>query len=251
MKILVLLFCVLAAAFAWYLYTVKPGPLQGIVRNAQGLEVLVSRARPSLLFEPSASMQLVASGFKTVRPKDRRLDAEGVRVSFAVYRDQLGELVTALAETPGEWQWVAGSHLPYPVLRRVEEPYGEGERIETLYESLFLLDAAKDPFPDPRAKEKVLVYRAKFLLFFRKMQVLFEYHEPIAADKARTLDLEPAVLRDFAARGRAACRVRFFAKEEAKERFSKLRPLSAADSAFQRTLIAYWLGEIKHPGSNR
>ncbi|MBO4335002.1 MAG: DUF4851 domain-containing protein [Desulfovibrio sp.] len=251
MKLFALLFCIVVAAFVWYLSTTKPGPLQGVVVNEQGLEVLASRARPSVLFQPASSMQLAALGYKTVRPEDRRLSGEGVRVSFAVYRNGQGELVTALAESPGEWQWVAGEHVPYAVLRKVEEPYGDGPKPETLYESLFLLDAAKDPFPDPRASEKVLVYRAKFLLFFRKMQVLFEYREPLSNAQARSIDLEPAFLRDFAARGRAACRVLFPAKAEAKELLAKLKPLAAGDSSFNRVLIAYWLGELKHPGSNR
>ncbi len=249
MKFLILFFCCVVGVGIWYLATTRPGPLQGIVQE-HGLEVLASRARPKLLFRPQPAMRLEQYGYKTVRPEDRRLQAEGVRVSFAVYRDTRGQLVTALAESPGEWTWIAAHHSPYPVLRQVEEPYGDRDRQETLYESLYVLDADHYPFPDPRAREKILVYRAKFLLFFRKMQVLFEYHEPLALDHARTIDLDPVFLRDFAARARASCQVLFPSKEAYTEVMASMRPLAAAEG-IQRKPLARWLGELKHPGANR
>lgn len=231
-------------------------PMQGMVRLEGAEPVLISRARPQVFFRPATDMVLLDAGWKSVRPDDRRLDTESVRLSFAVYANTKGLLVTALAESPGDWEWIPAHHVPYPALRTVDEPYDK----EHIYESIFVLKPSQDPFYTAfaeafpsKAKDTtpILVYRGKFLLFGRSMQVIFEYHESIDAEMAKTMDLRSDYMRDFAARGRAACTVAFpikAAMEGLKSRMSRLRP---AKEGYERATLSTWLGEIKHPGSGR
>ena len=139
-------------------------------------------------------------------------------------------------------EWEAAHHCPYKTLRETEEPYGKERR----YQSVFVLDEKNDPFE--RGLTKVLVVRSKFLLFFRKMQVIAEYHEPLSNEQARIIDLDPKYIRSFLERAEAACQVRFQANQDELANPEKLSP---AGNSISRTKLAKWLGEIHHPGHGR
>ncbi|MCR4667085.1 MAG: DUF4851 domain-containing protein [Desulfovibrio sp.] len=249
MKVLAIA-CFLVIGALFFVYVCKENPRQGMSALEDGQMCLVSRARPAFYCIPDSNFSLVNAGWKSVRPTDRRLDSEGVRLSLAVYQEKTekkGLLVTAIAETPGEWEWVAAHHVPFHTLRTAEAPYG----MEKIYESLFILDSKQNPFAVGEAEGKFLVYRGKFLLCFRKSQLLIEYHEPISEEEARIIDLNPDFQRAFVERGRHACTVRFIRKGENisyVENPEKFEPLG---DAYSRERLGTWLGELKHPGGNR
>ena len=218
----------------------KQAPLQGMILM-DGQSVLASRARPAVILIPN-NMHLERCGWKTVRPKDRRLESENVRVSLAEYRSANAQMICALAETSGEVEWEAPHHVPYPTLRVHDEPYGK----ERLYESLFLLDPGNDPF----SGERVLVMRAKFLLFFQKMQAIIEYREPVSNADARTIDLNSQALKAFVERAHASFTVLFPGDDEKKTVFAGIEKLAPMDG-ISREKLAAWLGEVKHPGHGR
>ena len=234
--------------FMAYHYVNFGQTLHGLYEH-EGQEVLASRARPAFYFVPSKDFNLQVAGWQSVRSPERRLEAETVRLNLAIYQRQKpkAELITALAECPGEWEWIPAHHSPYPTLRAVDEPYGS----QRLYEFIYLLAADKDPLGECPATKQLLVYRAKFLPFFRKMQVLFEYREELTPELARNLDLKPEVLRAFAERARHSCQVNFLEQSEAKSFKPPLQKLTVFEEKFSRDRLGFWLGELKHPGGNR
>ena len=255
MKYLVLLLVLLVGAFIFFQVMHADAPFTGLL-HYEGQEVLGQRARPCVLFVPRSDAELIFSGVKNVRPEDFRLRSESVRLSLALYRlgpaqgaGRTAQLVTALAECPGEWEWEAGHHSPYKSLRSVDEPYGK----ERLYETLYLLTAAADPFALAEEPDVLLVYRAKFVPFFRKVQILFEYRELLTKKEAELLDLQPDRLKAFAERGRTSCRVLFAEKEEGSRLMTHLSPLKTSEgaAALEREKLARWLGVLQHPGANR
>lgn len=217
-------------------------PLQGMTESENGLPVLLSRARPAVLFAPADDARFLSAGLRSLRPETRTSQGGDARIWFALYGSGQGTLVTALAEAPDPWIWDAAHHSPFPPLRQLQyEQQGE-----TLYESLLCLTAEQDPFCAEGGA--CLVYRATFLLNFRKMQVIVEYHEPLEASRVRDIAHQEAVLNAFQERGRAACAVRFPDKAEAARAARDFQPLSQADPRFSRTVLSRWTGELQRAG---
>lgn len=218
-------------------------PLQGMTTEPEtGLSVVVSRARPAVMFAPAEDMLFISAGWRTLRPATRTSQEGDARIWFALYGKGEGTLVTALAEASDPWLWEAAHHAAFPPLRELQyEQNGE-----MLYESLLRLTADQDPFCAEGGA--CLVYRAKYLLNFQKMQVIVEYHEPLKASQARDIAFQEAALNAFQERGRAACAVRFPDKAAMKRATQDFQPLSQADERFSRTALSRWVGELQRTG---
>ncbi len=215
-------------------------PMRGLVHiPAASQQVLVSRVRPAVFFVPAQDMVLQSAGWRDLIPQTSISLPGNARLWFAIYGNGKGTLITAFAEATDPWMWDHGHHEPFPVMQAVQYEH-EGQ---TLYESLMLLQAGQDPFDHAHAA--CLVYRAKFVLQFRKMLVIVEYHEPVAAESARDAVFEPKILNDFREHGRYACTVTFpdkAAQESLKENISAL---GTADKTFSRTALSRWVGEMR------
>lgn len=242
MKIVAIFLVLALAGVGFYFLAANDPPRRGVIPADNGQMVLAARVKPCVIFDPDPSFKLVLSGFKTIRPDDRKLNSESARVYLALYTKEQAKLITVLAETAGELEWEPAHHCPYPTLRDTEEPYGSEER----YQSVFLLKAKQNPFTQDGGL--VLVARSKFLLFFRKMQVIAEYHEPISPERAKNIDLEPAYILSFLERADAACKVLFQTERDLKSQIVKL---SSAGDSVSRVKLAKWLGEVNYPGHGR
>jgi len=239
--VLLLLFVVLAGAYAIKHLGAQP-PLRGMAQDqTSGVQALVSRTRPPLVIVPNPTLSLGASGWRSLSPRTRRSIAGDARLWFALYQHGEGRLVTALAEAENNWVWEPAHHSPYPVLRELQYDY-QGQ---TLYESLYQLPVREDPFGSGLPEnEHVLVYRAKFLLFFRKMQVLVEYREPLPADKALDVRYDMPLLNAFQDRARKQWEVIFPGKEDMARLAPEVQKMATAPADFSRGSLSRWVGEM-------
>lgn len=240
--LLVMALCVVALCL---LAGCSSQPLQGMTTDAEtGLPVVVSRARPAVVFAPAEDMRFIDAGWRTLRPATRTSQEGDARLWFALYGRGEGRLITALAEASEPWLWEAAVHAPFPSLRELQyEQNGE-----MLYENLLCLTAEQDPFCAESGASACLVYRARFLLNFRKMQVIVEYHEPLEAARVRDIAFQEAALNAFQERARTACAVRFPDKAAMKRVTREFQPLSQADARFSRTGLSRWVGEMQRTG---
>lgn len=229
-------------------------PLQGMVRVPESrVAVLVSCARPAVYFLPAQDMTGREAGWRTVRPKTRSTAEGSARLSLALYDNSTGMLVTALAQADDNWQWEAPHHTPFPAIYTHVEPFPYetgGENLpEQLHESLYVLDAAHNPFAALAVNRDAahLVYRAKSVLFFGQMQVFFEYHEPLDAESARHLRADSPLVEPFMLRARQACSMRFPQREQAASMKDGLERLEPVAEVLSRTALARWLGELHNP----
>lgn len=240
MKALLILAVLILAGLAGCRLLGQQPPLRGMLQDDAGQRVLISRARPAVIFAPADGMRLCASGWRSLAPESRTTEPGNARLWFATYENGTGLLITALAEAETPWRWEPAQHCPYPALRTLHyEQDGE-----MLYESLFCLTAEQDAF-HAHDGQSCLVYRAAFLLDFRQMQVIAEYHEPLDPVLARDVAYDAARLNAFQDRARRACRILFpekTAQAELKERIQKMDP---ADDAFSRTRLSRWVGEMQ------
>ncbi|MBQ3058967.1 MAG: DUF4851 domain-containing protein [Desulfovibrio sp.] len=244
MKIL-LIFSVLAlaAVFAVKHLAGQP-PLRGMVMYASpALPALASRARPEIILIPDAGMQLRGAGWRSLSPRTRKSIDGDARLWFACYQQGEGRLVTALAEAENQWQWEAAHHPPFPVLRQLQYDY----KGQTLYESLYVLPVAEDPFAQGLPEDShVLIYRAKFLLFFRKMQIIVEYREALPDQQGPVQDIafETARLNAFQTRARTTWQAVFPDRQEMAALASDMQKLDTAPSQFSRRKLSRWVGEM-------
>lgn len=239
MKIFLILAIMVLAGLAGCRLLGQQPALRGMVKNDTGQTVLVSRARPAVMFAPAEDMRLLSAGWRSLSPESRLTDPGNARLWFATYENGTGLLVTALAEAEDPWEWEAAHHSPYPALRSLQ--YEQDGQM--LYESLFCLAPDQDAF-HAHDDQPCLVYRAKFLLDFQRMQVIAEYHEPLAPALARDVAHDDARLDAIRDRGRQACRILFpdrAMQESLKEHIQKL---DTADKAFSRTRLSRWTGEM-------
>lgn len=220
-------------------------PLQGMTTDAAtGLPVLLSRARPAMSFAPADDMRFRSAGWRSLQPKTRTSQKGDARIWFVIYDKGQGTLITALAEAADPWEWEAAHHAAFSPLRELQyEQHGE-----MLHESLFCLTSDQDPFCAHEGAEACLVYRAKFLLNFRKMQVIVEYHEPLEAARIRDIAFQEPVLNAFQERGRAACAIYFLDKAASGEAAKDFQPLSQADARYSRSMLSRWTGELQQSG---
>ena len=244
MKTALLLVMALFVAALFLLAGCSSQPLQGMTTEPEtGLSVVVSRARPAVMFAPAEDMRFISAGWRSLRPATRTSQEGDARIWFALYGRGEGTLVTALAEASDPWLWEAAHHSAFPPLRELQyEQNGE-----MLYESLLRLTAEQDPFCT-EGGAACLVYRAKYLLNFRKMLVIVEYHEPLEASRVRDIAFQEAALNAFQERGRAACAVHFPDKAAMKRATQDFQPLSQADERFSRTALSHWVGELQRTG---
>lgn len=244
MKTALLLVMALFVAALFLLAGCSSQPLQGMTTEPEtGLSVVVSRARPAVMFAPAEDMRFISAGWRSLRPETRTSQEGDARIWFALYGRGEGTLVTALAEASDPWLWEAAHHAAFPPLRELQyERNGE-----MLYESLLRLTAEQDPFCS-EGGAACLVYRAKYLLNFRKMLVIVEYHEPLEASRVRDIAFQEAALNAFQERGRAACAVHFPDKADMKRAAQDFQPLSQADGRFSRTALSRWVGELQRTG---
>ena len=243
MKLLVLFCVLLVGGYMIVQHFSGQPPLQGVVLDeARRQALLVSRARPAVVLTPGSGFETVTGGWRTLGPKTRRGIAGDARLWFTLHeRQEGGRLVTALAEAHNQWLWEAAQHSPFPVMRESRYDW-QGE---TLYESIYQLPVAEDPFgQDWPADGHVLVYRAKFLLFFRKMQVLVEYREPLAAAKARDARDDAPLLNAFRDRARQCWQVNFPDRTELASLAPEMQKLEPAPDRFSRGLLSRWVGEM-------
>ena len=204
--------------------------------------VIVSRARPPLTFAPAADMQLKSLGNRTLRPKTRHSVDGDARIWFAVYGNGTGTLVTAVADTEGDWEWEAAHHPAFPAIRAQQYAY----KGETLYESLMQLDGDSDPFCTDHAA--CLAYRAKLLLNFRKTQVIMEYHEPVPEAQVRNIAFDGAALNAFQQRARKACEILMTDKAWLEANIKEFKKLDGAEDRYSRTRLSRWVGEVEREG---
>ncbi|MBQ7586250.1 MAG: DUF4851 domain-containing protein [Desulfovibrionaceae bacterium] len=241
MKIIFIFLFLIVGGVVLYQWGSRQPPLQGMILNSQGEGVLASRAKPLVIFEPASTFRLKSYGYKTVKAQDQRQSGESVRLNLAIYEDdKQAQLITALAEASRDFEWEAAHHCPYPTLLQIEEPYDK----ERIYKSFFILEAKADPFA---LYPKVLVARSKFLLFFRRMQVIMEYREPISKEQARVIDLDPSYLNAFRSRALQSCEVTFANQGFDLDHLEKLAP--AGD--FSRSKLSKWLGEVQPRAAGR
>lgn len=243
MKIVLLaLFLVIAGGYALKHLAIQP-PLRGMAFDpALGQQLLVSRTRPSLIMMPDAVFTMRASGWRSLAPKTRRSIAGDARLWFILYQQGQGKLVFALAEAENQWKWEAAHHSPFPVLRELQYDYMG----QTLYESLYQLSSKEDPFAGEMSENvHMLIYRAKFLLFFRQMQVIIEYREPLPYEHVRDVRSDGALLSDFQERARQQWQVHFPDKEELAALTPHLTKMDTAPSEFARSKLSRWVGEMQ------
>ncbi len=240
-----LLFAAILGVALCLLAGCKSQPLQGVTSEPEtGRPILISRARPAVIFAPARDMDFREAGLRGLRPASRVSQEGDARVWFAVYGNGRGTLATALAEAADPWEWEAAHHSPFPALRELQyEKNGQ-----TLYESLLRLTAEQDPFCPGEGASVCLVYRAKYLLQFRKMLVIVEYHEPLEPSRARDVAFQEATLNAFQERGRAACEARFPDKAAMERAAGDFQPLSPADDRFSRARLSRWVGEVQRVG---
>lgn len=240
----ILLVMALCVAVLCLLAACSSPPLQGMTASPEtGKPVLVSRARPAVLFAPAEDLRFMTAGWRGLRPEARTSEEGSARLWFAVYEGNRGTLVTALAEAAEPWVWEAAHHAPFPPLRQLQyERHGK-----TLHEILLCLTAEQDPFCSDGGAA-CLVYRATFLLHFRKMRAVVEYHEALEGSRIRDIAFQEGVLNAFQERGRAACDVRFPDKEEMARVTREFQPLSPADGRFSRRNLSRWIGELQRTG---
>ena len=251
MKIAMLLLVLAVSVFLVARYAVQQPPLQGMKVAGDGASCLVSCARPAVICSPVKDMRLLYAGWRDLRPQSRSAVSGGpAKLWFSVYANARGMLLLALAESGDEWEWEAGWHCPYKTLRQIDYQYAG----QTLYESLYVLRKADDPFPcselSPADNDVFLVCRSKFLLFFRKMQVICEYRETVSAETARTADLNPDLLRSFEQRARSAFAVAFPDKAQFEDLRTGIVRMDA-DKKAERIKLNHWVGMIEHPGHQR
>lgn len=249
---LLLIVAVIVAGGLFAMRFMTGKPLQGMVHVPEAkTAVLASRARPAVYFVPAPDMTGREAGWGTVRPKSRTSIEGDARLSLAIYDNGAGMLVTALAEAQQDkWKWEAAHHTPFPAIYTHIEPfsYGSGgsDLPEQLHESVYVLDAAHNPFAalavDPQTAH--LVYRAKSVMFFNQMQVLYEYHEPLKADAVRDMRTDSPLFDPFLQRARQACDLRFPNREQAKAMAEDMQRLETAAEVLSRTKLARWLGEL-------
>ena len=248
---LLLIIAVIAAGWLFAMGFMTGKPLQGMVHVPEAKTlVLVSRARPAVYFVPAPDMTGRETGWRTVSLKSRTSVEGDARLSMAIYDNGTGMLVTALAEARDKWEWEAAHHTPFPAIYTHIEPFpyesGGSDLPEQLHESVYVLDAGHNPFAtvatDQRASH--LVYRAKSVMFFNQMQVLYEYHEPIKAGMARDMRTDSPLFDPFLQRARQACSLRFPSREQAKALADGIQHLEPAADVFTRTKLARWLGEL-------
>ena len=185
MKIVLCIAALLLCGFYLSKYAFDRPPLRGMGQEGTAdMPVLVSRARPVVTFAPAKDISLTDAGWCSLSPETRLSVPGNGRLWFTAYKNDVGLLITALAEAESPWLWEAAHHHPFPVLRVGTIPYAG----ETLHETLYTLSADADPFQplhDAAKNAPCLVYRAKLLLDFQQMQVIIEYHEPITQEQAR------------------------------------------------------------------
>lgn len=249
MKIALLL--LLVVCLASLLLACDRLPLRGLTNDADGERpVLLSRARPSVLFAPAADLPFETAGWRSLSPKTQDSLLGSARVWFAIYEQPSDagprKLVTALAEAEDPWIWEVAHHPPFPVLRSLEYE----QRGQRLFETLYVMEPEDNPFYGTGMSDPCLVYRAKFLLDFRKMQVLVEYHEPVDADTARDAAHDEARLNALRDRGRKACLVVFPDKKEQERLKKDFRKLDVAEMDISRNRLSRWVGDMQRHGHN-
>lgn len=249
MKIALLL--LLVACLASLLLACDRLPLRGLTDDADGQRpVLLSRARPSVLFAPAADLPFETGGWRSLSPKTQDSLLGSARIWFALYESdgqaQPHKLVTALVEAEDPWIWESAEHAPFPVLRDLVYEH----RGQQLFESLYVLEPEDNPFYGTGMSDPCLVYRAKFLLDFRKMQVIVEYHEPVDADVARDAAHDEARLNALRDRGRKACLVVFPDKKEQERLKKDFRKLDVAEGEISRNRLSRWVGDMQRHGHN-
>ena len=249
MKIALLL--LLVACLACLLSACDRLPLRGLTDDADGQRpVLLSRARPSVLFAPAADLPYETAGWRSLSPKTEDSLLGSARIWFALYDMPSDEaprkLVTALAEAEDPWLWETAQHAPFPVLRELSYEH-HGQR---LFESLYVLEPEDNPFYGTGMSDPCLVYRAKFLLDFRKMQVIVECHEPVDPDVARDAAHDEARLNALRDRGRKACLVVFPDKKEQERLKKNFRKMDVAEMDISRNRLSRWVGDMQRHGHN-
>ena len=249
MKIVLYIAALLLCGFYLLKYVVDRPPLRGMGQGGTAnMPVLVSRARPVVTFAPAKDMRLIAAGWCSLSPETRLSVPGNGRLWFTAYKNDIGLLITALAETEVPWLWEAAHHPPFPVLRGGATPY----KGETLHETLYTLTANADPFHPLQAAAKdapCLVYRAKLLLDFQHMQVIIEYHEPTTQEQARDIAYDLPYLNAFQERGRAACSIVLPGKSNGDVLPRRIDKIPVADKAISRTKLSRWTGEMQRRGS--
>ena len=130
---------------------------------------------------------------------------------------------------------------PFPVLRQLQYEH-KGEQ---LFESIYVMEPEDNPFYGAGMTDPCLVYRAKFLLDFRQMQVLVEYYEPVDSDAARDAAHDEACLNALRDRGRKACLVVFPDKAEQERLKKDFRKMSTADMDISRNRLSRWVGDME------
>ncbi|MBQ9406285.1 MAG: DUF4851 domain-containing protein [Desulfovibrio sp.] len=237
MKFLFFFMALLVGAFSLVKFLGPQQPLRGLTHIPEATQsALASRARPVVLFVPAVDMELQTAGWRDLSPQTRVTEAGNARLWFAMYGNGTGVLVTALAEATDPWLWLHGQHEPFPVLQAVQYAHGG----QTLYETIMVLQPGQNPFAPAQAV--CLAYRAKFVLQFRKMQAIVQYHEIVDAATAHDAAFTPQLLHAFRKRGRTACNVVFPDKVETmKEAMTALPP---ADAVFSRSALSRWAGEM-------
>lgn len=247
MKIALLL--LLLAGLAGLLLACDRLPLCGLTGDEEH-PALLSRARPSVLFAPAADMTAESAGWRSLTPKTQDSLLGAARVWFVVYEKATdagpARLVTALAEAEDPWRWEDARHAPFPALRQLQYEY----RGEQLHESLYVMEPEDNPFYGPGMTDPCLVYRAKFLLAFRKMQVIAEYYEPVDSAVARDAAHDEARLNALRDRGRRTCLVVFPDKAEQERLKKDFRKLDAADRDISRNRLSRWVGDMERNAHN-
>ena len=235
MKIVLLL--LLFVCLAGLLLACDRLPLRGLTGDEEH-PVLLSRARPSVLFAPAAGLSPESAGWRSLTPKTQDSLLGSARVWFVIYEKTTeagpARLVTALAEAEDPWRWEDARHAPFPVLRQLQYAY-KGEQ---LHESLYVMEAEDNPF------------YGTFLLAFRQMQFLMEYYEPVDGDIARDAAHDEARLNALRDRGRKACLLAFPDKAEQERLKKNFRKMDPADRDISRNRLSRWVGDMERNAHN-
>ena len=241
-----LVLVVLVLAFAGFLFSqfALQKPLRGLAQTPGGKErLLLSRARPALTFALRENLPLLASGWCSIQPESRVSLPGNARLQLAVHGHDRGVIVCAVADAEGRWEWDGGHHAPFPTLRDSQRDLGA----HTLFETVYVLDAGRDPFCT-NTGPACLVHRTKLLLEFRKCQILLEYHEDIPANLLASIAHENDYLNAFQERARTAATIVRLERNEAEIMARNMVRLNTLERAISRRELARWTGRMHRRG---
>lgn len=239
-------------------------PLRGMATVQGAPSVLLSRARPPLSFALDPKLRLLNAGWCDVRPETNVNDKGSARLWIATYAHEGGSgaavtdravaaadtasdgyalVVTAVCDGQNDWLWRSGAEDAFRAIRRLDRPFDDKR---DLHETLHVLTDDMDPFHEGHGA--CLVYRARLVLEFDRVEVLAEVHEPLDAKDVHDVAFDTDRLNAFMKRARALVQPVALSPEQTTDLEKTLEKMSTLDKAVSRTRLARWTGDMHRKG---